>query len=87
LLSPIDLIPDFIPVLGYLDDLILVPLGIHLALKMIPREVMVDARKSADDPVQNKAIGSVFAILIVCVWALILFFIISAVYKLFTRKN
>ena len=87
LLSPIDLIPDFIPVLGYLDDLILVPLGIRLALKMIPRDVMMDARKSADDPVQNKAIGSVFAILIVCVWAMILFFIISAVYKLFTHKD
>ena len=38
--SPIDLIPDFIPVLGYLDDLILIPLGVTLALKMIPTEVM-----------------------------------------------
>ena len=46
-LSPIDLIPDFIPVLGYLDDLVLVPLGIALALKMIPLEVMVDARIKA----------------------------------------
>ena len=43
-LSPIDLIPDFIPVLGYLDDLLLVPLGIALALKMIPAEVMAEAR-------------------------------------------
>ena len=46
-LSPIDLIPDFIPVLGYLDDLILVPLGIFLVLKMIPEEVMVDSRAEA----------------------------------------
>jgi uncharacterized membrane protein YkvA (DUF1232 family) len=45
--SPIDLIPDFIPLLGYLDDLLLVPLGIFLALKMIPPEVMADARRSA----------------------------------------
>jgi len=45
--SPIDLIPDFIPILGYLDDLILVPLGITLALKMIPAEALVAARAQA----------------------------------------
>jgi uncharacterized membrane protein YkvA (DUF1232 family) len=44
-LSPIDLIPDFIPVLGYLDDLILVPLGIYFVLKMIPAEVMAEYRE------------------------------------------
>ena len=46
-LSPIDLIPDFIPVLGYIDDLIIVPGGIALALRLIPREVMVEAREKA----------------------------------------
>src|SRR5829696_404097 len=46
-LSPIDLIPDFIPVLGYLDDLILIPLGIALLLKMIPEAVMIDCREQA----------------------------------------
>jgi len=46
-LSPIDLVPDFIPVLGYLDDLILVPLGIALAVRMIPAEVMDDCRAQA----------------------------------------
>jgi uncharacterized membrane protein YkvA (DUF1232 family) len=86
-LSPIDLIPDFIPILGYLDDLVLVPLGIRLALKMIPQEVMADARKSADEPVQNKTIGVVFTLLILCGWALILFFILSAVYIFLTHKN
>ena len=45
--SPIDLIPDPIPILGYLDDLILVPLGIALALKMIPKEVMAEYREQA----------------------------------------
>jgi len=45
--SPIDLIPDFIPVLGYLDDLVLLPLGMALALKMIPPEVMDEAREMA----------------------------------------
>jgi uncharacterized membrane protein YkvA (DUF1232 family) len=47
-LSPIDLIPDFIPLLGYLDDLILVPAGIALALKLIPPAVMQDARQQAE---------------------------------------
>ncbi|MHB1317736.1 MAG: YkvA family protein [Anaerolineae bacterium] len=46
-LSPIDLIPDFIPVLGYLDDLVVVPLGLWLVLRMIPPEVMADARARA----------------------------------------
>ena len=48
-LSPIDLIPDFIPVLGYLDDLIIVPLGIWLLLKIIPEEVLIECRNQADE--------------------------------------
>ena len=47
-LSPIDLIPDFIPVVGYLDDLIIVPLGIWLVVSLIPDEVMVECRAKAD---------------------------------------
>jgi len=46
--SPIDLIPDFIPVIGYLDDLIIVPLGIWLALRLIPRHVLDESRRKAD---------------------------------------
>ena len=46
-LSPIDLIPDFIPVIGYLDDLIVVPLGFALALKLVPANVMADCRTQA----------------------------------------
>ena len=46
-LSPIDLIPDFVPVLGYLDDLVLVPLGIYFAMKMIPADVYQEARQQA----------------------------------------
>ena len=46
--SPIDLIPDFIPVLGYLDDVILVPLGIWLALRLIPAHVIAESRLKAD---------------------------------------
>ena len=46
-LSPLDLIPDFIPVLGLLDDLILLPLGVYLALKLVPEHVMAEARAKA----------------------------------------
>jgi uncharacterized membrane protein YkvA (DUF1232 family) len=48
-LSPIDLIPDFIPVLGYLDDVILVPLGIALSLRMLPPEVLSECRARAEE--------------------------------------
>jgi uncharacterized membrane protein YkvA (DUF1232 family) len=47
-LSPIDLIPDFIPVLGYLDDLILVPAGLWLAMRLIPPDVLAEHRATAD---------------------------------------
>ena len=46
--SPIDLIPDFIPVIGYLDDLILVPLGIYLVLRMVPEHVIAASRQKAE---------------------------------------
>ena len=84
MLSPIDLIPDFIPVLGYLDDLVLIPLGITLALRMIPAPVMADARKNAVDPQQTKGIPTIFTILILCIWALVAFYLIRAVYHLVT---
>lgn len=47
-LSPIDLIPDFVPVLGYLDDLIIVPLGLWLVMKLLPQDVLQAARAEAD---------------------------------------
>jgi uncharacterized membrane protein YkvA (DUF1232 family) len=50
-LSPIDLIPDFIPVIGYLDDLIILPLGIWLVVSFVPDEIMVEYRAKADEAV------------------------------------
>lgn len=67
--SPIDLIPDFIPVLGYLDDLVLVPLGIALALKMIPPAVMAECRERAGDAMrQGKPVNRAAAAAIIATW-------------------
>lgn len=71
--SPIDLIPDFVPVLGYLDDLIITPLGIALALKMIPAEVMTEARRQSEELMrQGKPISRAGAVLVIAVWLVIL---------------
>ena len=70
--SPIDLIPDFIPVLGYLDDLVLVPLGIWLALKMVPTEVMADCRVRAAEAIrQGKPVNRAAAMVIILIWLLL----------------
>jgi uncharacterized membrane protein YkvA (DUF1232 family) len=66
-LSPIDLIPDFVPLLGYLDDLIIVPLGIALALKTVPPEVMAECRERARLSEATTA-GRVAAAVIIAIW-------------------
>jgi len=70
--SPIDLIPDFIPVLGYLDDLVLIPLGITLALKMIPPVVLAECRAKAHIVMaQGKPVNRVAAGVIIAIWLLL----------------
>ena len=70
--SPIDLIPDPIPVLGYLDDLILIPLGIKIALAMIPAQVMTESREKAQGIThQDKPVNRVAAVVIVAIWLLL----------------
>ncbi|MCC3158460.1 DUF1232 domain-containing protein [Hymenobacter sp. 15J16-1T3B] len=70
--SPIDLIPDFIPVLGYLDDLILVPAGIALSIQLVPAEVLREARhRTATIPVSKRA-NWVVGALILGLWLLVL---------------
>ena len=78
--SPIDLIPDFIPVLGYLDDLILVPLGVFLALKLIPEAVLLDCRsKAAAETGQSKPRNWVAGGLILIAWALLALWLGSSI--------
>jgi uncharacterized membrane protein YkvA (DUF1232 family) len=80
--SPIDLIPDFIPVLGYLDDLLIIPLGITLAVKMIPHEIWEECKIKAEQGVQVdvkvKIIGALF---ILTLWIIIITRIITMFVK------
>lgn len=76
-LSPIDLIPDFIPVLGYLDDLILVPLGVAFAIRLIPDEVLFDCRSRAQREFRNgKPVSRVAAVVIIFIWVILAAFAI-----------
>eukprot|EP01120_Amphizonella_sp_Union-15-10_P014313 TRINITY_DN6894_c0_g1_i1.p1 TRINITY_DN6894_c0_g1~~TRINITY_DN6894_c0_g1_i1.p1 ORF type:complete len:129 (+),score=9.52 TRINITY_DN6894_c0_g1_i1:135-521(+) len=67
-LSPIDLIPDFIPILGYLDDIILVPVGIWLLLKLIPGEVMEECRQRAELELNKKEKNWFVGAIIIVIW-------------------
>lgn len=73
-LSPIDLIPDFIPVLGLLDDLVIVPLGLMMVLRLVPADVLAasraKARSSADKPVSRKAAAAIVVVWLILAGAL-----------------
>ena len=70
--SPIDLIPDFVPLLGYLDDLLIVPGGIWLAIRLIPAEVMEEARSKAATNGVDRSVGRIGALIIVLLWIVVL---------------
>lgn len=70
-LSPIDLIPDFIPVLGYLDDVIIVPLGLMLALRLIPAEVLATSEARAQEAA-DRPTSRAMAVIIVAIWVIAL---------------
>ena len=78
-LSPIDLIPDFIPVLGYLDDVLLLPGLIALTVKLIPPEILADCRRQAEGMWQNGRPKKWYYVLpIAGVWILLLWLIVKA---------
>jgi uncharacterized membrane protein YkvA (DUF1232 family) len=69
-LSPIDLIPDFIPILGYLDDLLIVPLGIWFAIRLIPPSLLAEHREAAMARQQQRPASWVGAAIILALWCL-----------------
>ena len=84
--SPIDLIPDFIPVLGFLDDLILVPLGIVLALRMIPTAVMAECRQRAAETLrEGRPTNWLAAGAIIGVWIVLMALFVVIVIRLLAR--
>jgi uncharacterized membrane protein YkvA (DUF1232 family) len=80
-LSPIDLVPDFIPVLGYLDDLVLLPLGIALVVWMIPADLMTEYRAKAER-LQAKPVSRTAGIIIAIIWAVAIIAVAWAVVAL-----
>ena len=84
--SPIDLIPDFIPALGYLDDLIIVPAGIALTLKLIPPNVMDEARLTASAKSPERRVGWIGAGIIILIWLLIAAWAILLAIQFFQEK-
>lgn len=85
--SPIDLIPDFIPVLGYLDDLILIPLGIVIAIKLIPPDVLAECRARAREAeVNGKPINRTAAVVIIGIWILVAVLCTRWAYQAFTTR-
>jgi uncharacterized membrane protein YkvA (DUF1232 family) len=82
--SPIDLIPDFIPVLGYLDELILLPLAIVVAARMVPAPVLAECRARADElTARGRRLGRIGAVVIVAVWVIVAVAVGVWVYRAF----
>ena len=76
--SPIDLIPDFIPVLGYLDDLIILPIMITISIKLIPKEVFEDCRIKAREKIRiSKRFGILSALIIILLWVALILYLVS----------
>lgn len=85
--SPIDLIPDFIPVLGQLDDLIITPLGLALALRLIPAEVMAEARiKAESSMVEGKIVSRIGLFIVISIWLIALLLVVVLLLEHFRER-
>ena len=87
-LSPIDLIPDFIPVIGYLDDLILLPIAMAWAIRLIPPQVMAECREWAQETLkQGKPVSRIAGAVIVVIWLALAMLVSVWAYQAFMRKR
>lgn len=85
--SPVDLIPDFVPVLGYLDDLILIPMGVALAIRLVPHSVMAECRLRAQETIQNgKPVNRIAGAVIVVIWISLAALCAIWVYRVFRNS-
>jgi len=86
--SPIDLIPDFIPIVGYLDDLVLIPIGIALAIKLVPPPVIAECRARAQEAMVNgKPVSRVAGAVVVIIWLALATLYIVWAYEAFMPKS
>jgi uncharacterized membrane protein YkvA (DUF1232 family) len=86
--SPIDLIPDFIPVLGYLDDLIITPLGLALAIRLIPAEVMTEARiKAESNIVEGNIVSRAGLLIVISIWLSGLILVLLILLRYFAERR
>jgi uncharacterized membrane protein YkvA (DUF1232 family) len=86
-LSPIDLIPDFIPILGYVDDLIIIPGGVWLAIRMIPPDILAEAKNQAAASAEGKRVNWWAAGLIILIWVVILLVIGRWIWGIWKKAN
>jgi len=87
LFSPIDLIPDFIPIIGYIDDLIIVPIGIYIAMRIIPKEILEESKTKINEMKNEELpIGKKTAIGIIILWIIGLLLFFQILFDLFSKR-